>query len=591
MASQRPSARWLGKAAQHRLAPLVFGLLALLLTLPALGVGLIGDDYFHRMILLGIPDGGFESPPLRYLFSFVPEGRQQYMMDRGYLPWWCDPGIRIAFSRPLTALTHLADYALWPDRFGLQHLHSLAWLLAGVALVAILYRKVHGATLTAAVAAAFFAVEDAHALPAGWLANRNGLICLVAGTGVILLHLAWCRRPSPGRLLLALAALGVALGCGEAAIGCLAYVAAWQLTERQGSWPRRLAPLVPYGLVVVAWRAIYVYAGFGTGGSSLYVDPGGQPSRFLLALGERWPILVLGQWLQLPIDLWLILPRAAQLTLAVVAAAVTAGVAALLWQLLRNERRARFWLLGMGLAMIPVCAAFPMDRLLVFAGIGAFGAIAMLLESVGVWPWGPASGARWRRSAAWLLLVVHGPIAASLLVVRTMALPLWGSTFSVGAEAAPADPEVAEQTFVFVNGNDFPVVYARLIRLVEGEAPAPRRVVQLAAMTTVNTVEREDERTLVITSRGGFLLLDVDRLLASPERRFDVGERIERPDYFAEIRSLTSDGRPSVVAFRFREPLEDRSLRWLYWKDAELIEFPLPGVGERAVVEASFAVG
>jgi hypothetical protein len=244
----------------------------------------------------------------------------------------------------------------------------------------------------------------------------------------------------------------------------------------------------------------------------------------------------------------------------------------------------------MGLAMIPVCAAFPMDRLLIFAGIGAFGALAMLLESVGVWPWGPGRGARWRRGAAWLLLIVHGPLAASLLVVRTAALPLWGSTFSIGAETSPADPEVAGQTFVFVNGNDFPVVYTRLIRLVEGGAPAPRRVAQLAAMTTVNTVHREDERTLVIASRGGFLALHLDRLLASPERGFDVGERIERPDYVAEIRSLTSDGRPSVVAFRFRTPLEHRSLRWLYWKDAELIEFPLPGVGEHAVVEASFAV-
>ena len=191
MATERQSARWLLRLARQRSAPVAFGLLALLLTLPALGVGLIGDDYFHRMVLLGIPDGGFESPPLRYLFSFIPEGRQGYMMDRGYLPWWCDPGIHIAFSRPLTALTHAADYALWPDRFGLQHLHSLGWLLAGVALVAILYRKVHGATLTAAVAAGFFAIEDAHAVPAGWLANRNALICLVAGTAVILLHLAW----------------------------------------------------------------------------------------------------------------------------------------------------------------------------------------------------------------------------------------------------------------------------------------------------------------------------------------------------------------------------------------------------------------
>ncbi len=587
MATERPSARWLGRLIEHRFAPVVFGLVAL----PALGVGLIGDDYFHRMILLGIPDGDFDARPLWELFSFVPEGRQQYMIDTGYLPWWCDPGIHIAFSRPITALTHMADYALWPDRFGLQHLHSLAWLLAGVALVAVLYRRLHGATLTAAMAAAFFAIEDAHALPAAWPANRNALICLVAGTGVILLHLSWHRHPSPWRLLPALAALGVALGCGEAAIGALAYVAAWELTEKGRPWLRRLAPLVPYGLVVLAWRAIYVYMGYGTGGSTLYVDPGGRPLPFLAALAERWPILFLGQWLQPPIDLWVILPRVLQLGLVWVAVIATAGVAALLWPLLRTERLARFWVVGMGLSMIPVCAAFPMDRLLIFAGIGAFGVLAMFLESVGVWPWRPASGGRWRRGAAWLLLIVHGPMAASLLVARTALMPLWGDTFSIGAATAPAGPEVAGQTFVFVNGNDFPVVYTRLIRLVEGSAPAPRRVAQLGTMNAVNMVWREDERTLVVTPRGGFLPLDVDRLLASPERSFDVGERIQRPDYAAEIRSITSDGRPGVVAFRFRKPLEDRSLRWLYWKDAGLIEFPLPAVGTNVVLAASLAVG
>jgi hypothetical protein len=46
---------------------------------------------------------------------------------RRLLPWWSDPTIHIDFARPLTALTHVLDYALWPGTPALRHLHSLLW--------------------------------------------------------------------------------------------------------------------------------------------------------------------------------------------------------------------------------------------------------------------------------------------------------------------------------------------------------------------------------------------------------------------------------------------------------------------------------
>jgi hypothetical protein len=35
----------------------------------------------------------------------------------------------------------------------------------------------------AGMAALLFAVEDAHSMVAGWIANRNALLCLVFGVG------------------------------------------------------------------------------------------------------------------------------------------------------------------------------------------------------------------------------------------------------------------------------------------------------------------------------------------------------------------------------------------------------------------------
>lgn len=147
----------------------------------------------------------------------------------------------------------------------------------------------------------------------------------------------------------------------------------------------------------------------------------------------------------------------------------------------------------------------------------------------------------------------------------------------------PADPAVAAQTWVFVNGNDFPVVYSRVIPIANSD-PAPRRVVQLASMTDSNLVYRADPHTLVVTPRNGFLAHPTDQLLASDDRSFSDGELIERPDYRAEVVRLTSDGRPTCVSFRFRQLLEHPSHQWLYWKDRRLQTFGLPDVGASVVI-------
>lgn len=247
---------------------------------------------------------------------------------------------------------------------------------------------------------------------------------------------------------------------------------------------------------------------------------------------------------------------------------------------------ARFWLLGMGLSLVPVCAAFPMDRLLIFAGIGAFGLLAMLLQDVGVWPRAPRPQS-WRRRAALVLLGLHLPGAALLLVGRTALLPSFGRFASMAERKSPSGPDVAKQTFIFVNGNDFPVFYAWAIRKAEGRPDAPNRIAQLSSMMTDSVVYREDSQTLLIGPEGGFLLRPIDRILASPARAFTPGEEIPCPDYVASIRSITADGRPRQVAFRFRQALENSDYRWLYWDDdLGLHELRLPRVGESVLVKA-----
>lgn len=290
------------------------------------------------------------------------------------------------------------------------------------------------------------------------------------------------------------------------------------------------------------------------------------------------PLFVGAQMLQAPVDFWMLLPRAARIAASIVSAVLLGGLLRVFWSLLRRDALARFWALGMALSLVPFCTMFPQVRLLVFAGIGGCGLLAMLFENAGVWPRKPAAGGG-RRGAAWLLLLVHGPVAAALVPHSVAALPLLGALTSAPSRQAPVGPEVARQTFVFLNGSDFLLAYLQLLRTARGVAPVPRRMALLSSLATASRVERFDDRTLVIATPAGWFHYAFDAAFVSPRRKFSAGERIDRPDYVAEIRSTTGDGRPLEVAFRFRRTLESPELRWLYWSEGRLVPFPLPAVG------------
>ena len=77
-------------------ADLVVYLLSLVPMLPALGAGLVADDYLHRGVFLRLPVLGGGSPLLG-LFRFATAGSGQLpLREIGVLPW-----VRRAFSSPV----------------------------------------------------------------------------------------------------------------------------------------------------------------------------------------------------------------------------------------------------------------------------------------------------------------------------------------------------------------------------------------------------------------------------------------------------------------------------------------------------------
>jgi hypothetical protein len=522
------------------------------------------------------------------VYNFIPGGLEtEVLKGTGMLTWWSDPELSIALCRPLTVLTYLLDHAIAPRGFALQHLHSLVWYGLCVVLVGVMYRRVHpGAGAVAGLAMLLFAVEDAHAMPAGWLANRHALLSLVVAAGAFLAHVEWRKSGRVYWLVAAVGMLVAGLLCGETALGIVAYVVAWQLTLDRGRWSARLLAIAPYAVMILVWRLVYDHMGYGITGSGLYLDPVRDPGDFAFALLGRWPVLQLGQWLQAPVDVIISVPPALHLAILTGALAACLGLGWFFLPLLRRSPQARFWALGMALALVPLCAAFPMDRHTIFAGVGAFGLLAVQADAFGwISPRGPAPGSRVRRWLTCALLVLHLPVAAVLLVGRTASLPVFGAFFAAGADTAPESPGVEEQTFLFVSGHEFPVAYLPIIRSVEARS-APRRIALLASFTSRNRIVREDEDTLVIEPKRGFLAAPSDRLERGLESAFLQGERVWMPDFVAEVREVNPDGRPQVVAFHFRKPLEDPGYGWMSWGLAGAEPFTVPAVGETVVLPA-----
>jgi len=577
----------------HRHASVGIVVLASLLTLPTLSVGLHTDDYLQRAVLIGSPLVRPYFPTAMSMFEFLDgdPGRTARMMDRGSLPWWTVPEIKASFWRPLAVATHWLDYRLWPNHPALMHAQSLLWFAALVAAAACLYRRVMGLTWIAGLAALMYAVDDAHATPAAWLANRNIVIATFFGVCSLLTHDRWRRGGGPAAALLASTLLAGSLLAAEAGLSTVAYLVAYAIFLDRGRWRSRLATLGPYICVAIAWRVAWAVLGHGALHVGYYIDPLHEPMRFLIALVHRAPILLLGQLALPPADVGLFFGPVGQRIYFWAAVGFVVLLAVLLTPVVRRSAAARFWAAGMLLSLPPVCATFPSDRLLFFVGLGAMGLLAEFLAAVFDRSFEQTPGLFAPRVAtmfAVALLVIHLVIAPPALVVRGL--------FPLGPEwlhpetclGISLDHAVERQDVCMINSPMPSFALHFLINQELAGQSVPRRARVLSPTTGPLTVARPDPRTLVVRSvgPGGFNVLE--RLFRCNRDPMKIGDRVELSGLSIEVTRVDADGLPVDAVFRFAVPLEDTSLRWLYSKDGRLRPWTPPAVGETVELAAAF---
>ncbi len=569
--------------------PAAAAVLSVVLAMPALGVGWVLDDYYHRTVLLERSRLRELLGPPSEMFRFFrgDPDRTGQLVDIGLFPWWTDPKLKAEFLHALTVLTHRLDYALWPDSPVLMHAHSLFWLGTAVVATGMFYRRILGPTWVAGVAALLFAVDDARGATVGFLANRNVLVAATFGVSALIAHDRARRDGSRPAGWLAPLLLLAALFSKEEGIGTCAYLAAYALfVDPRGRWRGCLA-LWPHAVIVVAWGTLRAYWGYGVRDMGLYIDPLTDSERFLTAAAGRLPILLLGQWSPIPADLATVLRPPTSTTLWWFAVAYLGVLLFAMVPLLRRDPRARFWAAGMLLAAVPVSATIPMDRLLTFVGIGAAGLLAQFWGFVFAAEEAPTDP-RWRvpaKAVAWFLVAVHAVIAPIALPFRAANPlgPAWAERrFYVGTAALGTALE--DRTVVIVNAPSPWNACYLIIRRELGGQSVPRHTRVLAPAMPSVTIRRVDERTLAIRPRGGYLRQAPDRVFRSERQEFAIGEEVRLTGMTVTISSLTADGRPDEATFRFDVPLESPSLVWLCFRGDGFEPFTPPAVGQETEI-------
>ena len=554
--------------------------LGVVLTASSLWGGLAADDFLHAVVLRNLPLPRPMSGPLD-LFRFAsgdPKNAHD-LMNLGQFQWTVDPTTRFAFFRPLSAATHILDYALWPSAPWLMHAQNLAWFALAITVTGTVYRRFIGQTWVAGFALLLFAIDDSHGPTVGWIANRNSIIALSIGLPVLILHDRWRRERWVKGAWLGSALLAVALLAGESALAIVAYLAAYTLHIEKGSWRTRAGSLLPYSAVLLVWRATYSALGYGVSGSGLYLDPGQHPLEFLAALPRRLPFLLLADISGPRADLGSVyefVGKSGLQWMLAYAVVVLGLLAAAGFRTLRARPAARFFATGMLLSALPVCAAFTSDRLLLFVSVGAMGLVAEVIA---------AAASFGERAAAAFLLLVHLVMAPPLLLFRARYndFQFW---IDVSNDTIPKTPEVTSKTVVIVNPpSELFSCYMPAVRAVRGE-PMPGRLRGLAGVVESVDVTRLDDRTLSLRPRGGFLAREPERMLRSAVDGLPVGSNVTLDGMTVTVNAITPDGRPAEALFRFDTPLEDTSMLWFVWTRDGYARWVPPAIGETAHLPA-----
>ena len=465
----------------------------------------------------------------------------------------------------------MVDHALWPHSGTAAHAQSIFWYALVLLAAAWVFRSFLPAKV-AGLALLIFAVDDRHGPARGWLSNRHEMISLALALPALALHHLWRRDGWKPGALLASIALACGLFAGESAIAVTAFLAAYALHIDRGTWKQRALTLAPYATVIVLWRIAYAGHGYGARNSGLYFDPIREPVLYLSSLPTR-AIALLASQLALPwsdfVPAYKYISPALETGMLALAIFTVVGIGRALWPVVRREPALKMFATGALLALLPPCATFPTDRLLLYVGVGGAAIIAMYLVDAKSW-----------RPLVWLLVFIHLIFSAPFLALRSRSMATVDKPIEFAISAVL--PAGVGRTVVIVNAPADPLAGYIPLALAARDEPRPEYVRWLESGSSALDVTRTDDRTLLVHADDGFYQHESEQLLRSPTRPIALGTRVELTGLSIEVTGVRQDGRASDARFRFDRPLEDPSFVWLWWHDLACDRWVPPPVGQTA---------
>jgi hypothetical protein len=533
--------------------------LAIVLLLPTVWSGLAIDDFFHRLVVehkLGVPIGRLD---VFNAISSNPEQRARFT-EIGIYPWWMGVGTQVSYWRPLAALTHALDYTLWPRAAWLMHCENLAWYGALVIACGALYRRLLGSRWVAGLASVLYALDPAHAWPVAWVANRCAIMSTLFGVLTLLGHDQWRSRGKRRYAVFATGAFALALLSAEAGVAIAGYLLAYAVVLERGGIRRRVVSVMPYALVVVAWRIAYRASGHGALASGANFDPVTDRTAFLSHAIQAWPILLSSQVAAVPADVLFERPQW-KIAAAVGALALLFAFAYAAYPLLRRSVATRWLGLGALASLVPLGATFPSDRYLFWAGLGVLGIVAQwvgeLFGGRAFWT-GPGS-----RTVAFGFAVLRGVASPIAFPLRAAAPGLLEDDYERMIATIPRGPGFAEKTVVVLSApSDVFMACLPVVAIGKG-LPWPAHLYTLYAGADAVTVSRAGAASLVVQSSGGWLSRFEDSLFRAPPQH--PGEIARLDAMSATIESVTREGRADRVRFDFPRGVDDSSIVLLLW--------------------------
>lgn len=514
---------------------------ALALHAPTLRSGLLADDFLHDAMLRGtfpVERSAWD------LYAFVKsEVERSALIDRGVLPWWSHPDLRLAGLRPLASLSLALDHALGLSP-PLRHAVSLGWFALLVVLAGVWYRRVLPPA-AATIALFVFALDPAHVSPVGWLANRTTVMCGVFVLLALLATESLLTRPTRAKQGAVVLATGLALASGEYALSGVGIAVGWLLLSGRGTPRSRRVALALWLGPTLAYLGLHLSLGYGAVGSSNYVNLLASPSVFALAMVLRLPALLASESFLLPGELVhgaLVL----DFGMSIVLVALLVGAAWLVgYRVLRESGaapRAQYLAasLGLVLAVLPLVATLPSFRLLAIPSLAGAALVALLL----------AFGLTALRRSAWIGRVLLFAALSSALFIHT-ALAGGVSYQSVravtaGREALAAQLAVAKgaagaDTWLLLNAWDLSFSWLPWAQeTAGGVAPPAWRV--LATCSRPLTLTRTGPSSFTLSAKEAPMLADPG------------------PALFRAIDAPLVEG--STVTLRGLRVRVDRSARW-----------------------------